>query len=123
MKSAEAFIPRVALFISEPNILLEIEEILRIQYSSLLIVSEKHKLKEFPFPFIILVDRVKDVVDIRKLHPLKGTRILVILKEADGEVMGAAYDIGADDCITHPFGKDVVIEKIEKYLEEFRQAA
>jgi len=120
MTSNDAAIPRIALFISDPAILLETQEILQKHYSSLMVITEKAKLKEFPVPLIIVVDQIKDVFDIRKLHPVEGTRVLVILKENDGEAMSAAFEVEADDCLIHPFVEHAFIEKTEKYLAAFR---
>lgn len=113
-----AFIPRIALFISDSDIRHEMESLLRSQYSSLLVMTEKEKLKEFPVPLIVVVDAVKDVSDIRALHPVDGTRILVIGGE-NSEEMAAAFEVGADDFITHPFSREEVIEKVGKALAPF----
>jgi len=120
MTSTDSAIPRIALFISDPSILRETQEILQKQYSSLMIITEKAKMKDLPVPLVIVVDQIKDVFDIRKLHPVEGTRVLVILQENDGEAMSAAFEVGADDCVTHPFVEHALIEKTEKYLEAFR---
>jgi len=117
MKSIESAIPRIALFISDPTILTETEHILRTHYSSLLIVMEKAKLKEFPFSLIIIVDSIKDICDIQQFHPVEGTRVLLIVK-ADGEEVAAAFEAGADDCITYPFPEGELIGKTEKYMQE-----
>lgn len=119
----ETALPRIALFLSDPVLLHEIEEILRNQYSSLLLITEKEKIKEFRVPLIVVVDAVKAVSDILALGPAEGTRILVVLREEDGEEISAAFDVGAADCITHPFEKEKLVEKTEKYLEAFRQNA
>lgn len=123
MTTADTSIPRIALFITAPLILSETEQILRNKYSSLLLITEKAKLKEFDVPLIIVVDRMKDVLDIRAQHPVEGTRVLVIVQDGDSEVMSAAFEAGADDYITHPFTPEAFIEKTEKYLEAFRQTA
>lgn len=114
--------PRLALYISEPVRLMEVEQLLAPHYDSLMVVGEKAKFGEFRMPLIILVDCVRDVPAIRELHPVKGTRILVILGEGDSEEMGAAFDAGVDDYIPHPFTEKTVVEKIEKYLQAFREA-
>lgn len=114
-------IPRIALFISNPELLSEAEQVLRKRYSSLLLISEKEKLKDFTLPLIIVADRIKDVPEIKELRPPEGTRILVILQEGDGEVTGVAFEAGADDFIPHPFSPDVFIEKTERYLQAFRK--
>lgn len=112
--------PRVALFIGDANILAELEAILRSHYSSLLLVTEKEKLAEFSIPLIVIVDTIKDVAEIRELHPVEGTQILLACQEGDSEIVGAAFDAGADDFIPYPFDRDTVLEKTEKYLEAFR---
>lgn len=114
--------PRIALFLSEPARLLEVQQLLAPHYDSLMLVGEKAKFREFQFPLIILVDSVREVPEIRELHPVKGTRILAILGEEDSEELGAAFDAGVDDCIPHPFDENVALEKIEKYLQVFRAA-
>jgi|GEM_PF-1386419 len=121
MTPTDTSVPRIALFISDPALLRETEEILQKQYSSLMLITEKDKLKEFAVPLVIVVDRIKDVDDIRKLHPVEGTRVLVILHEKDSEQMSAAFKVGADDCISHPFAENALIEKTEKYLSWARK--
>lgn len=113
--------PRLALYISEPVRLAEVEQLLSPHYDSLMLVGEKAKFGEFQIPLIILVDSVRDVPEIRGVHPVKGTRILVILGEGDSEEMGAAFDAGVDDYIPHPFDEKIVVGKIEKYLQAFRE--
>lgn len=115
-----AAIPRVALFLSKPEVQQELERILREQYSSLMLITEKSKLAEFAFPLIVLVDTIKDVADIRSLHPVEGTQVLVVLEEGDSEIEAAAFDAGADDHLVYPFESAAVVGKIEKYLEAFR---
>ncbi len=122
MNSAETYFPRIALFLSEPAVHQEVERILRAKYSCVMIISDKNKLREFPMPLLILIDTVKDAFDIRALHPVGGTRILLILKEDDSEVMSAAIEAGVDDFINQPIVDGDLIEKIEKYLEAIDQA-
>ncbi len=117
MITAENYIPRIALFLSNQNLLEKTERILRERYSSLLIISDKNKLQEFPMSLLILVDTVKDVFDIRTRHPVEGTLILLVLEEEDSEVMSAAIEAGADDFIHDSMSGGDLIEKIEKYLE------
>lgn len=120
-RGAEAMaFPRIALFISDPQILAELETILREKYSSLMLITEKAKLAEFTIPLVVLVDTIKAVSEIRALHPVEGTRILIISQEGDSEIAGAAFDAGADDFVAYPFGADAVVGKTEKYLETFR---
>jgi DNA-binding response OmpR family regulator len=122
MKPVETYIPRIALFLSEPEILVEMERLLKAQYSSLLIITERDKLKQFPIPLIVVVDAVKSVSELRALHPVEGTRVLLVNRE-DSEEVAAAFDVGVDDFITYPFSPDDVLSKFEKYLEPFRQPA
>src|SRR5262249_6907348 len=89
--------PRVALFIRDVSLLGEIESILRARYSSLMIITEKQKLAEFAIPLIVIVDTIKDVAEIRELHPVEGTQVLLACQEGDSEIVGAAFDAGADD--------------------------
>lgn len=115
-----AAIPRVALFLSKPEVQQELEEILRAQYSSLMLITEKSKLAEFAFPLIVLVDTIKDVAEIRSIHPVDGTQVLVVLEEGDSEIAAAAFDAGAADYLVYPLEAAAVVGKIEKYLEAFR---
>ncbi len=115
-----AAFPRVALFVEDPQVLAELETILRAKYSSLMLITDKAKLVEFPVPLVVLVDTIKDVSEICALGPVKGTQVLIISREGDSEIVGAAFDAGADDFIAYPFVADGVIEKTEKYLEAFR---
>jgi DNA-binding response OmpR family regulator len=116
---AAAF-PRVALFLSNPEVSQELERILRDQYSSIMIVTEKAKLAEFTIPLVVLVDTIRDVAEIRALHPVEGTQVLVVLEDGDSEIEAAAFDAGADDHLVYPFEPAAVVGKIEKYLEAFR---
>lgn len=112
--------PRVALFITDSLVLAELEKILREKYSSLMLITDKAKLTEFAVPLVILADTIKDVSEIRALHPVQGTRILIISQEGDSEIVGAAFDAGADDFIAYPFVAEAVIEKTEKSLDLLR---
>lgn len=112
--------PRVALFVTDPQVLVDLEKILRGKYSSLMLITDKAKLAEFSIPLVVLVDTIKDVSEIRSLHPVEGTQILIISQDGDSEMVGAAFDAGADDFVAYPFVADAVIEKTEKYLEAFR---
>jgi len=115
-----AAIPRVAIFLSDSAVLQELEGILRGQYSSLMLITEKAKLVEFSIPLIVLVDTIRDVAEIRALHPVEGTQVLLVIEEGDSEIEAAAFDAGADDFLAYPFEPAAVIGKIEKYLEAFR---
>lgn len=112
--------PRMALFLSDPQVQAELEKILREKYSSLMLITDKAKLAEFAVPLVVLADTIKDVSEIRALHPVEGTQILIISQEGDSEIVGAAFDAGADDFIAYPFVAEAVITKTEKYLEAFR---
>lgn len=122
MKPVETYMPRIALFLSDADILVEMERLLKSHYSSLLIITEKDKLKQFPVPLIVVVDTVKVVSDIRALHPIEGTRVLLVNRE-DSEEVAAAFDVGVDDFLTYPFSSEEVFSKFEKYLEAYRQTA
>ncbi len=112
--------PRVAIFLSDSEMMAELETILRSHYSSLMIVTDKAKLAEFALPLIVLVDSIRDAAEIRAVHPVEGTQVLIVLEEGDSEIEAAAFDVGADDCLAYPFDPAAVIGKIEKYLEAFR---
>jgi PleD family two-component response regulator len=112
--------PRVAIFLSDSETMVELEKILRSHYSSLMIITDKAKLAEFAIPLIVLVDTIKDVAEIRALHPVEGTQVLIVLEEGDSEIEAAAFDAGADDHLAYPFESKAVVGKIEKYLESFR---
>lgn len=110
----------MALFLTDPQVQAELEKILREKYSSLMLITDKAKLAEFAVPLVVLADTIKDVSEIRALHPVEGTQILIISQEGDSEIVGAAFDAGADDYIAYPFVAEAVITKTEKYLEAFR---
>lgn len=112
--------PRVALFITDPAVLSELEAILREKYSSFMLVTDKAKLAEFAVPLIVLVDTIKDVADIRALGLVEGTQVLIVSQDGDSEIVGAAFDAGADDFVAYPFVPEAVLEKTEKYLAAFR---
>jgi DNA-binding response OmpR family regulator len=115
-----AAMPRVAMFLSDSEVLQELERILREQYSSLMLITDKAKLTEFTVPLIVLVDTIRDAAELRALHPVDGTQVLLVLEEGDSEIEAAAFDAGADDFLPYPFEPAAVIGKIEKYLEAFR---
>lgn len=122
-RSLEDAIPRIALFISNVSVLQELEAILRNQYSSLLIVTDRAKLKEFNTPFIVVTDTIHEVAQILEEHPVEGTQILIVAQEQDSESTAAAFEVGASDYLGYPFVAADVIEKTERYLEAFRTAA
>lgn len=115
--------PRIALFIAEENVLVELEKTLRARYSSLLVITEREKLGEFAIPLLIIVDTIANAAAIRESVPVAGTQILVVAKSEDSESSAAAFDAGATDYLGYPFSAEDVIAKTEKYLEPFRQAA
>jgi PleD family two-component response regulator len=115
-----AAMPRVAIFLSDSEVLQELEGILRGHYSSLMLITDKAKLAEFSIPLIVLVDTIRDVAEIRALHPVEGTQVLIVLEDVDSEIEAAAFDAGADDFVAYPLEPAAVIGKIEKYLEAFR---
>lgn len=122
MDSQSTCIPRIALFIRDSAILKDAEGILRTKYSSLMLLTEKEKIREFPFPLLILVDQLRDVSEIRSLNPIMGTRILVILPLQDEEIACATYAAGADEVIPSPLHAEEFLSVTEKYLEGFRKA-
>ncbi|MDD5198921.1 MAG: hypothetical protein PHC88_03890 [Terrimicrobiaceae bacterium] len=115
-----AGIPRIALFISDPELLLETETILREHYSSLLLITEQDKLKEFSLPLIIILDSVRNVAALGAMHLPEGTQILVLRDPADSEATAAAFEVGATDYLPLPLSRENVIVKTESYLEAFR---
>ncbi|CAN5724500.1 hypothetical protein BH09VER1_BH09VER1_35110 [soil metagenome] len=114
--------PRIALFLSDESVLMELEKILRSNYSSLLVITDREKLKEFSIPLLIVVDTINDVALIRESHLVEGTQILVVTNSKDSETCSAAFDAGAADYLNYPFVPENVIRKTEKYLEPFRHA-
>lgn len=114
--------PRIALFIADESILMELEQILRAKYSSLLVITDRQKLQEFTLPLLIVVDSIKDVALIHESHLVEGTQILVVTNSKDSENSSAAFEAGASDYLTYPFVAENVIKKTEKYLEPFRHA-
>lgn len=115
-------IPRIALFLSDETVLMELEKTLRSQYTSLLVITDREKLKEFAVPLLIVVDTINDVALIKESHPVEGTQILIVINSKDSEMSSAAFDAGASDYLTYPFVPENVIKKTEKYLEAFRHA-
>lgn len=120
MKENYQPLPRIALFIADPTISAEIEQILRAHYSSLLLISNMEKLEEFDLPLIVISDRMSDVAKIHDLKTMHSTRVLALVDAQDNEVISAAFDVGADDYISLPLDAVQLIEKTERYLEEFR---
>lgn len=112
--------PRVAILVEDAEMMPELEEILRSQYSSLLIVTDRAKLGEFDLPLIIVVESIRDAAEVRGLGLADGTRVLIISREGDSEMVAAAFDAGADDVLAYPFDREAVIGKIEKYLDAYR---
>lgn len=115
--------PRLALFLSDEKVLSELEQILRGAYSSLLLVTEREKLAEFDIPFIIIVDNHRDLADTHGMPLPDGTKILTVAKPEDSEVLGATFDLGADDVLSYPFEEDQVLARTEKFLQVFRREA
>ena len=115
-------IPRIALFVSDETVLMELEKTLRSQYTSLLVITDREKLKEFAVPLLIVVDTINDVAVIKESRPVEGTQILIVINSKDSEMSSAAFDVGATDYLTYPFVPENVIKKREKYLEAFRHA-
>jgi PleD family two-component response regulator len=113
-------IPRIALFITDAAVNMEIERILRDFYSSLLLVTDLEKLAEFELPMIVIVDTIQEISRIRGLNPASGTKVLLIANALDGEITAAAFSAGADDCLAYPFAKDELIATLERYLESYR---
>lgn len=124
MKTAEAAIPRITLLFSDLNLLQEVERALHSHYSSLLIVSETEKLKEFQTPLLIIADNINTVSEIGRLQLPKGTRVLILLEDKEGEEeIGAAFESGADTFIYRSFTIDDLLEKTEEYLAPFRKTS
>lgn len=114
------FLPRIALFIRDGEILGQLEEILRDHYSSLLVVTEREKLREIDSPIIVITDSIEEVALLKDLPPIDGTEILVIARDDDEELLSAAFETGATDYLTYPFAPAEVVTKTEKYLMPFR---
>ncbi|GAT33907.1 hypothetical protein TSACC_22328 [Terrimicrobium sacchariphilum] len=114
------FLPRIALFVRDGEILGQIERILRDHYSSLLVISEREKLQEIDSPIIVITDSIQEVALIRDIPPVDGTEILVVARDDDNEMLSAAFDSGATDYLAYPFAEAEVITKTEKYLTPFR---
>ncbi len=115
--------PRIALFISNADILHELEIILREKYSSLLVVTDRAKLIEFQTPLLIVMDTIHEVALMKDAHPVEGTQVLIVTPERDSESTAAAFDVGASDYLGYPFVATDVIEKMERYIEAFRATA
>lgn len=115
--------PRIALFIPDNKVHAQMVKILREHYSSLLIITEREKFKDFTIPLIVIVSSVAEAAKIQEFHPVEGTRILVVSNALDGETTAAAFEVGAVDYLAYPLRKEEVIEKTEKYLESFRRQA
>jgi len=113
--------PRVALFFTDLAVMGEIQAILSEYYSSLLVITDREKLQEFPFPLIIVVDHIHEVAQIKAAHPITGTEIFLVARPEQSEMIGAAYDAGATECLAYPFDAEEVIAKTEKYLSQFRK--
>lgn len=116
-------LPRLALFIAKEEILHELETILRGQYSSLMVVTNREKLAEFNTPLIIITDTIHEVAMLKESHHIEGSQILIITQEQDSESTAAAFEVGATDYLAYPFVSADVIEKTERYLGAFRTAA
>lgn len=114
-------IPRIALLIGDSKILAELEAVLRDQYSSFLLITERKKLLDFDTPFVVIADSLREVQLVLQLPPPKGTQILVITAK-DPESESAAYAVGAEGVIRYPFEANDVISITEKFLTPFRDA-
>ncbi len=113
-------LPRLALWISDPGVQRELEEILKVEYSSLLLITEREKLEEFMLPLIVIVDTVRELAELRRLTLPEGTRVVIISGQTDSEAVAAAFEAGADDLLPYPFSRDAVVGVTEKYLEDLR---
>lgn len=112
--------PRLALFLSDDKVLFELEQILRSAYTSLLLITEPEKLGEFDIPFIIIVDNQRDLAKAHGMKLPEGTRFLTVARPDDSEVLGATFDLGADEVLSYPFSSEEVLARTEKYLRNFR---
>ena len=125
MESAndQSAIPRVALLLANAQACAEIEEILKSRYSGLLVLTERAKLLDFDIPFIIIMDSMHELAELKKMSLPSGSVLILALSEADSEMISVAFDLGTTDVLGYPFDKDEVLEKTEHYLETFRPAA
>lgn len=114
------FLPRIALFISDGEILAQIENILRDHYSSLLVITDREKLREIDSAVIVITDTIQEVALLKEMPPIDGTEILVVTRGDDEEMLSAAFETGATDYLQYPFAPAEVISKTEKYLTPFR---
>jgi len=112
----EKSIPRIALLLTDPRASMEIQEILRQEYSSLMLISEMEKLREFDLPLIVLVDNIQDAANIRSMKSSEEARIIIISDDADSELIGAAFDAGADEYVCYPFSSQEVLQKTKHIL-------
>ncbi len=119
--STELAMPRIALLIGDSKILAELEAVLRQQYTSLLLITERQKLLDFDMPFVVISDSIREVQLVLQLPPADGTQILVIALE-DPEIEAAAYAVGAEGLIRYPFECKEVIAITEKFLTPFRNS-
>ncbi len=115
-----SFLPRIALFVSDGDVFGQLEGILREHYSSLLVITDREKLREIDTPIIVITDTVQEVALLRDMPPIDGTEILVVTRDDDEEMLAAAFETGATDFLAYPFAPAEVISKTEKYLQPFR---
>lgn len=111
---------RVALLMSNAQTLLELEEILKSHYSSLLILTERVKLLEFDIPFIVVVDSMQELSEVKRLPLPEASSVLLVAFPSDSEMISVAFELGATDFLSHPFEAREVVAKVEKYLQAFR---
>jgi DNA-binding response OmpR family regulator len=116
-------IPRVALLMSQAPLASELEEILKGTYSSLLVITDRSKLLEFDIGFLIIVDTIPELLGVQTLSLPPDTFILLTVPGSDSELEAVGFASGASDVISHPFDKEEILNKTEKYLEKFRQTA
>jgi len=114
------FLPRIALFIGDGEVFGQLEGILHEHYSSMLVITDREKLREIDSPIIIITDSIQEVALLREMPPIDGTEILVIAREDDDEMLAAAFETGATDYLAYPFAPAEVVSKTEKYLMPFR---
>jgi DNA-binding response OmpR family regulator len=111
-------LPRIALFLTDPRVSLEVQEILRTEYSSLMLISEIEKLDEFHLPLVVLVDNIKDAASVRGMKAQDQARIIIISSDEDSELIGAAFEAGADEYLRYPFAPEEVLQKTKNVLSE-----
>ena len=83
-----------------------------------MVISELEKLHEFDLPLVVLVDNIKDAASVHGVKSDDRTRIVIISSDEDSEAIGAAFEVGVDDYLRHPFTPQDVLQKTKNILRE-----